>query len=57
MEEPVTYIFLVKDDPEDGGNRFLGNISIYLTDDMVSQVLFITYQNKSMYDLICQEVL
>lgn len=56
MEEPVTYIFLVKDDPEDGGNRFLGNISIYLTDDMVSQVLFITYQNKSMYDLICQEV-
>jgi len=44
MEEPVTYIFLVKDDPEDGGNRFLGNISIYLTDCMVSQVLFITYK-------------
>ena len=56
MEEPVTFIFLVKDDSEDGGNRFLGNISIYLTDDMVSQVLFITYQNKSMYYLICQEV-
>ena len=56
MEEPVTSIFLVEDDLEDGGNRFLGNISIYLTDDMVSQVLFITYQNKSMHDLIFQEV-
>jgi len=56
MEEPVSSIFLVEDDPEDGGNRFLGNISIYLTDDMASQVLFITDQNKSMYDLIFQEV-
>ena len=54
MEEPVTYLFLVEDDLEDGGNRFLGNISVYLTYDMVSQVLFITYQNKSIYDLIFQ---
>lgn len=55
-EEPVTSIFLVEDDPEDGGNQFLWNISIYLTDDMVSQVLFITYLNKSVYDIIFQEV-
>jgi hypothetical protein len=56
MEKPVTSIFLVEDDPEDGGNRFLGNNSIYLTDDMVYQVLFITCPNKSMYDLIFQGV-
>ena len=56
MEEPVSSIFLVEDDPEDGCNQFLGNISICLTYDMVSQVLFITDQNKSMYDLIFQEI-
>ena len=56
MEEPVTSIFVVEDYPEDGGNRFLRNISVYLIDDMVAQVLFIHYQNKSMYDLIFQEV-
>jgi len=56
MEEPVSSIFFVEDNPEDGGNRFLGIISFYLTDDMVSQVLFITDQNKSMYEVIFHAV-